>query len=354
MKKNGLQQSTYCRAGFGGTPTADSRIAVPCPSDRNALRNPPRQHVPTVMPHIEKTMKLIFTILIFLLAFDSFGQENESKIENILMNCLINSYQAKGVDIEDELTKLEKYLVENGNLKSTSGQAFYDFYKNVVSENDITATLDYDKFAAIYKLDPNDYYSNDCLQELVQVDSSEIVNSKYYQLNLEMQKVALNGNISPSIVSDAIISVLSPSDFEKPYYRATALLSIAYTSNLADGQPKINENQENIDYSNFSAISIKASDKNEIIVDGKIFNENNFEKELAAFIRKNQSNHLIEFSSDKETSYSFYIKVQNAIFEIYSLLRDEKAKEIFNNSYSNLTVDEQKKINEIYPTRIKE
>ena len=25
----------------------DSRFAVPCPSDRNALRNPQRQHVPT-------------------------------------------------------------------------------------------------------------------------------------------------------------------------------------------------------------------------------------------------------------------------------------------------------------------
>ena len=25
-----------CRAGFGGTPTADSRFTVPCPSDRNA------------------------------------------------------------------------------------------------------------------------------------------------------------------------------------------------------------------------------------------------------------------------------------------------------------------------------
>ncbi len=56
-----LQHSTYCRAGFGGTPTADSRFAVPCPSDRNALRNPPRQHVPTVVWHFElKNMTVSF------------------------------------------------------------------------------------------------------------------------------------------------------------------------------------------------------------------------------------------------------------------------------------------------------
>ncbi len=29
------------QGGFGGTPTADSCITVPCPLDRNALRNLP-------------------------------------------------------------------------------------------------------------------------------------------------------------------------------------------------------------------------------------------------------------------------------------------------------------------------
>ncbi|MBU1013064.1 MAG: hypothetical protein KKG99_08650, partial [Bacteroidetes bacterium] len=48
----GFSSTQYIlQGGFSGTPTADSRIAVPCPSDRNALRNPPRQHVPTVSGH---------------------------------------------------------------------------------------------------------------------------------------------------------------------------------------------------------------------------------------------------------------------------------------------------------------
>ncbi|RIJ45594.1 hypothetical protein D1614_22140 [Maribellus luteus] len=298
-------------------------------------------------------MKFIITILIFLLAFNSFGQKNESKIENILMNCLINSYHAQGVDIEIELSKLEKHLIENGDLKSTSGQAFYDFYKKVISSNDIRTTLDYDKFEAIYMLNPNEYYSNDCLRELTKLDSSEVATSKFYLLNQKIQEVSQQGNITPSKISEAILSVLSPSDFEKPYYRASGLLAIAWTSNPETEKTELIE-PKTIDYSNFPIIAIKASDKNEIIVNGELVNENKFETELAAFIRKNQSRHLIEFSSDKETSYGFYIKVQNAILEIYSSLRDEKAKEIFNKSYSNLTVDEQKKINEIYPTRIKE
>ena len=53
------------QGGFGGTPTADSRFAVPCPSDKNALRNPPRQHVPTVMHNFEKLITALYFRNIF-------------------------------------------------------------------------------------------------------------------------------------------------------------------------------------------------------------------------------------------------------------------------------------------------
>ena len=49
-----MPNKVHIAGGFGGTPTADSRFAVPCPSDRNALRNPPRQHVPTVTNKLKK------------------------------------------------------------------------------------------------------------------------------------------------------------------------------------------------------------------------------------------------------------------------------------------------------------
>ncbi len=59
MNKTQPITCTYCRAGFGGTPTAPawlrsqtgilvSQFRVRQLADRNALRNPQRQHVPTV------------------------------------------------------------------------------------------------------------------------------------------------------------------------------------------------------------------------------------------------------------------------------------------------------------------
>ncbi len=49
------------QSGVGGAPAADSRFAVPCPSDRNALRNPLRKHAPTVTgnPKVAQTQTLI-------------------------------------------------------------------------------------------------------------------------------------------------------------------------------------------------------------------------------------------------------------------------------------------------------
>ncbi len=53
--------------GFGGTPTADSSIAIPCPSDKNAIRNPPRQNVSTVseifIKDLTDLINQIYTIL---------------------------------------------------------------------------------------------------------------------------------------------------------------------------------------------------------------------------------------------------------------------------------------------------
>ncbi|MBN2828164.1 MAG: hypothetical protein JXQ26_09240, partial [Tissierellales bacterium] len=68
--------------------TADSRFAVPCPSDRNALRNPPRQHVPTVISHFEKTrktelMKKIITILLLTTSIFTQGQ-SLNKVSEII------------------------------------------------------------------------------------------------------------------------------------------------------------------------------------------------------------------------------------------------------------------------------
>jgi hypothetical protein len=298
-------------------------------------------------------MKHIAIILFFITGLISCVQEND-RIETILLDCLESSYNEIEVDLNRELDILEKYLIDKGALKSSAGQSYYDIYKQVVEINDIPNELDIDKFENLLKLRPNEYYSNICLQSLTEIDSDEIKKSKYYQLTLKMQEFESTEETSPSTVANAIISVLSPADFDKPYYRAMALLTILNISNIETGLVRKMKPVKPVDYSDYQTVSIIANSKNEIIYITKIVNEKTLKSELYNFIKQYQENHLIAFSCEKGTTYDFYLKVQDCISETYTRLRDEKSKELYKKSYSDLMESEKEIVKEIYPQNIQE
>ncbi len=71
-------------------------------------------------------------------------------------------------------------------------------------------------------------------------------------------------------------------------------------------------------------------------------------------IFRNDLKHLIELSCDKGTSYDFYLKVRNGFSETYLKLREEKSKELYKKTFSELTKSEKEKIKKVYPQNIKE
>lgn len=184
-------------------------------------------------------MKYLITTTILILTLISCHQTKESELNSILLDCIIQSYQEKDIDIISELDELEDYLIESKYLKTSSGQSYYDFFQKIIQINEIPATLDIDRFENIYKLTPDKFYNADCLEKLKSIDSTVIVKSKYHQMKLSMQKASSKG-INPSNMARAITEVLTPADFEHPYFRATALLSIAYTSDIGNGLKKRN------------------------------------------------------------------------------------------------------------------
>jgi hypothetical protein len=298
-------------------------------------------------------MKHIMLIALIFLSFNSSGQTKNNEIETILLDCLTESYQDQKVDINKELDKLENYLIENESLKSSLGQSYFDFYSEIVKLNDFQATLDYNRFENIYKLKPSEFYKVDCLEKLISIDSAIIANSKYYQMTVAIRKAAAD-EVSPSNFARAITSVLSPSDFDKPYYRAVALLAIAYTANPDIGLEKQLRMTDNEDISSYEIITVSMTDKNQIVLNGNFVNQEELKRNLSGFIKTNKSNHLIKIQADNGTTYGFYLKVQEAIMIVYNDLRDELAQEKFNKPFYELNKNEQKEIRKIYPARLKE
>jgi hypothetical protein len=89
-------------------------------------------------------------------------------------------------------------------------------------------------------------------------------------------------------VANAIISVLSPADFDKPYYRAMALLTILNISNIETGLVRKMKPVKPVDYSDYQTVSIIANSKNEIIYITKIVNEKTLKSELYNFIKQSR------------------------------------------------------------------
>lgn len=64
--------------------------------------------------------------------------------------------------------------------------------------------------------------------------------------------------------------------------------------------------------------------------------------------------HVISIQNDATTSYKAYIAVQNEVVRAYNELRGEGAKKYFNTSYEELTEEQQKQIQDLFPQRISE
>jgi len=180
--------------------------------------------------------KLLFLLLFLLQAIKLFGQQVEDSIESKLLHCIINSYASKNININEELLELENYLIRNKIIKDNSGSSYYSIYKTIERDNDICFLLPNKKIKRILQLKPTEIYDPSCSFNAIShnPDSNKIYQSKIYQLYIEFDKIQESNNVTPSIVGKAIISVLNPSDFDKPLYRTLSLLIIAYTALTPD------------------------------------------------------------------------------------------------------------------------
>ena len=63
---------------------------------------------------------------------------------------------------------------------------------------------------------------------------------------------------------------------------------------------------------------------------------------------------IISLKTDRATSYSKYIAVQNELARAFTELRDEMSMKQFKKPYNQLTEEEMKAINEAIPVRVSE
>ena len=63
---------------------------------------------------------------------------------------------------------------------------------------------------------------------------------------------------------------------------------------------------------------------------------------------------VISLQNDRETSYQFYMQIQNELIFAINELRDKASQKYFNKNYEDLSPERQNIINKIYPFSISE
>lgn len=269
------------------------------------------------------------------------------------MDFITKNYSTQKVEINKEIDKIENFLIESKYLKSKSGNSYFEFYQNMTLDNYTQPKYNAEIFENILKLTPDKLYSKDCLQELKKIDPKIIKNSKYF----EMSKAIIDASekeISPSNLAKAITNVLTPTDFDKPYYRIISLILITSLSSYTIEEKDKNPIEKYVEDNSIVIMEVSINSNNQIIVNEEIKSQDELKSNLKDFIKKNKANHIIKFETDNKTLYKLYVSVLEDFNAIYEVLQNELANEKFKMNFNQLNEKEQQEIKEIYPYRIKE
>ena len=91
-----------------------------------------------------------------------------------------------------------------------------------------------------------------------------------------------------------------------------------------------------------------------LTLDGKPVTLDQLTEEVRTMASVNRTGHVVSIQADRQTTYEAYFRMQNAVVNAYSALRQQYAQSRYGKPYSRLTADERAAVNEYYPQRISE
>ena len=153
--------------------------------------------------------------------------DKQDDFETEICQCVYSKYDSIGIDLKDELLKYEQHLIDNKFLTDKTGQSYIKIFKTIANQNDNPITTDY----SIDNLTPQTFILfSKCFYSKKDDPKLSTSNSKIKKLYIVYDSIATLGNINPSIVATALLTVLDANDFEKEFYRIYALHTFYFTS----------------------------------------------------------------------------------------------------------------------------
>ena len=134
---------------------------------------------------------------------------------------------------------------------------------------------------------------------------------------------------------------------------------------------------ENTDINKRNLMIVKINSANQLMVQGQLMDVKQLRETAKEFIKNENDepnlpklveedfgepigvqrytkDHVISVQNDVDTQYQAYLDVQNELVAAYNELRNECAQKYFHTSYNELSEEQQKQVQKVYPQKISE
>jgi len=292
--------------------------------------------------------------IIILLLFTSCSSQDD-RMEKKLMECYYQTYSDNGAELKELISNYQRLLVEEQVMADSSAKSYLNFYQKLADEKEFEHVPSKSFLTELQNIEkPNGMINREC-QTNVLADSSSYDTNKIFILEDAISSVQEAGDLSPSLVSKQILTVLNEEDFELDYYRLRTLflfdmLNVDYgiDNKLRTATGDV------IEHDLTDALKISISEKNQIFVNGQKVNIDQLKKKVADYEQTHKNSSVIAISASRETMYRTYIDVQNSITSAIQNLREKIAINEYQLGFEKLIEKQKKSIKNIYPIEIVE
>lgn len=289
------------------------------------------------------------TPLLLLLIIFALSCQNNSNLN--VTDCLCQSFEDNGEELLELINSYEQYLIHENILSGKTGKDYMNFFDSqkgdkahfVEVNNSFT-----DKFTQITL--PDSAYLNQCFRTKL----SDFQDQKYKKLQNKIDSLFNAKHTTLANTTDAMLSVLTEKDFEQDYYKFITFIIIDHfysprTIGILRELPPLLETQKSK-----NPLVIISIGENKVMADSIEISQNKLKLKINKYLKANKSKSSIIFQNRANTSYNFYLTIQELIQEELLNVRNEYSQEKFNKNYTDLDESQQKEIREIIPSCITE
>ena len=305
---------------------------------------------------------LILGFLCFSLSSTQFANGQNFELEDRLMECLDIASSNKDFPFSSYLVKYEQLLIDEGVLAGPNGSDYSNVLKKLFDPSrdlraDIpTPSISFLVFAEDALKDSVGAKSN-CAPNLM--EGPEYESSNLAKLNEVTNKYNRAKDLQVSEFHKELSVFLTPEAFEHSYYKFTFFVMLntiyyAYDTGIAQKLPPVRDLEDPPILTPEQILQIEIDADNNLTVEGMPAKVEELRAIAKAHLEDLKEEAVISLANARDTSYKFYVSVQNEIVAAYQEVRDEYALKRYGKPLEALSEEELKAVKLVYPQRFSE